>query len=173
MNIAMVILNTCCFVWFFFSFFSPLLPVMKYGLGIRCTKTHSVSMFCSGGWAGGRPPAQGSQIAFWGIVRVSFWYRFFPVTFQKNCLHIRIIAATHASRGNKEQTYMYVSKWYLHKGCHSLRCSVLQIKNKVAVLGILTCSLVPLCLIPPAQSLTYTHTTGPNAGSASLASKEN
>ena len=37
----------------------------------------SVSMFCSGGWVGGRPPAHGSQIAFWGIVRVSFWYRFF------------------------------------------------------------------------------------------------
>ena len=36
-----------------------------------------VSMFCSGGgWTGDLPP-QGSQIAFWGIVRVSFWYRFF------------------------------------------------------------------------------------------------
>jgi len=68
----------------------------------------SVSMFCSAWWAGGRPPAQGSQIVFWGIVRVSFWYRFFPLTFQKKCLHIRIIAATHGSRGNKKQK-MYIS----------------------------------------------------------------
>ena len=29
-----------------------------------------------------------------------------------------------------------------------------------------------MCLIPPAQSLTYTDTTGPNAGNASLSSKE-
>ena len=66
-----------------FPLFKLFLPLMKYGMGIRCTKALSVSMFCSSVWVGGWPPAQGSQIVFWGIVRVSFWYRFFPVTFQK------------------------------------------------------------------------------------------
>ena len=87
MNIAMVIENLLlCLVLLFgssFPLFKLLLPLMKYGMGIRCTKALSVSTFCSSAWVGGWPPAQGSQIVFWGIVRVSFWYRSFPVTFQK------------------------------------------------------------------------------------------
>ena len=36
-----------------FPLFKLLLPLMKYGMGIRCTKALSVSMFCSSVWVGG------------------------------------------------------------------------------------------------------------------------
>ena len=126
-----------------FPVFKLLLPLMKYGMGIRCTKTLSVSMFCSSAWVGGRPPAQGSQIVFWGIVRVSFCYRFFPVTFHK-----KMSANTYhysnpcLKQSKNKRIHVY---YILHTGI-----------NKVAVLAILTLFLCPFfcalkCLISPAH----------------------
>ena len=36
-----------------FPLFKLLLPLMKYGMGIRCTKALRVSMCCSSAWVGG------------------------------------------------------------------------------------------------------------------------
>ena len=115
-HIAMVMLNTCCFVWFFFSFFQAIASTHEIWNGNTLHQDLVCQCFVQvGGRATSCPRLSNCVLEYRsGIALVSF----FPVTFQKNCLHIGIITATYASRGNEKQKHIDIKyNKYIYTYC--------------------------------------------------------